>query len=144
MDLFKKVDEILKKLVSRDTERQISLEVEIQTASSWYEDLKVVAGTVDNTLVQHVSALQTKAIKSVRELEKKLIRAEKHRFESEKRQIHKLLSALFPHNNLQERIDNFMPYYATWGQKFIDVLYRHSLVLEQEFVVLEIGEANPK
>ncbi len=29
-----------------------------------------------------------------------------------------------------------MPWYAALGPGFIDALYRHSLVLEQEFVVL--------
>ncbi len=137
LDLFEKEDEILKQFVNRESVRQLSLETEIETASLWYENLKSVAGTVDETLVQHISALQTKAVKKICELEKKLIRAEKRKFEAENRQISKLKSALFPNNNLQERVDNFMPYYARWGKKFIEMLYHQSLTLEQEFVVLK-------
>ncbi|HEX4852126.1 MAG TPA: bacillithiol biosynthesis BshC [Puia sp.] len=46
-------------------------------------------------------------------------------------------SALFPMDSLQERIENFMPYYAIWGRAFIEMIYQHSPALEQHFVVLE-------
>jgi uncharacterized protein YllA (UPF0747 family) len=73
----------------------------------------------------------------LKSLEKKLLKAEKRKFEDQRRQIQSLKSALYPLNNLQERIDNFMPYYAKWGKEFISMLYQNSLALEQEFVVLE-------
>jgi len=37
---------------------------------------------------------------------------------------------------LQERYENVSYYYALWGKDFIRELYKHSLALEQEFVVL--------
>ncbi len=52
-------------------------------------------------------------------------------------QIAQLKQALFPNNNLQERIDNILPYYAVWGADFIDTLYQYSNPFEQAFVVLE-------
>ncbi len=51
-------------------------------------------------------------------------------------QINTIKAALFPADGLQERIENFMPYYAQWGKAFIDCVYRSSPSLEQEFVVL--------
>ena len=81
--------------------------------------------------------LQAKALKPLKELEKKMLKAEKRKFEEQRKQIHALKSALFPQNNLQERIDNFMPYYSKWGRQFISALYQNSLVLEQEFMVVE-------
>ena len=62
---------------------------------------------------------------------------EKRKYEAEQRQIHVIKSALFPKNGLQERIENFMPYYAKWGKAFFHVLYQHSLTLEQEFAIME-------
>lgn len=53
------------------------------------------------------------------------------------RQIESLKEQLFPLNNLQERIENFIPYYAKWGSGLISAFYKDSLALEQEFVVLE-------
>ena len=36
-------------------------------------------------------------------------------------QVQKLKQQLFPNNSLQERIENFMPFYAKWGAAFIDI-----------------------
>ena len=112
------------------------LDKEIEAAIAFYEQLKNVAGTVDATLAVHGDALKTKALKPLYALEKKMLRAEKRKVEDRRRQIHSIKTALFPFNGLQERIDNFMPYYAKWGKAFIDQLYLHSLSLEQQFVVL--------
>jgi hypothetical protein len=65
------------------------------------------------------------------------LKAEKRKFAELQRQIILIRSALFPLNGLQERVDNFTPYYASRGKAFIDAIYKHSLTTEQEFVVLE-------
>ncbi len=137
MDIFKTEEALLNELVKSKSENQLSLDKEIAEANKYYDDIKTLAHKVDSTLAQHVEALQAKALKPLKELEKKLLRAEKRKFEEQRNQIHKLKSALFPLNSLQERIENFIPYYAKWGMKFIDVLYKNSLSLEQQFVVLE-------
>ena len=69
-------------------------------------------------------------------LEKKLLRAEKKKFDDQHRQIVSIKNALFPQDSLQERIDNFMPYYAKWGKDFIKMIYENSFAMEQEFVIL--------
>jgi uncharacterized protein YllA (UPF0747 family) len=66
-----------------------------------------------------------------------MLRAEKKKFEVQQRKLHKLKTALFPNNNLQERIENIIPFYAKWGDDFIKTIYENSLGLQQEFVVLE-------
>jgi len=91
---------------------------------------------VDPTLEQHVTALQARALEPIKSLEKKLLKAEKRRFGDQRRQVAALKAALFPQDNLQERVDNILPWYAMYGPGFIRELYRQSPVLEQEFVVL--------
>lgn len=135
-DIFKPEAELINALVKRDSQQQLSLVDEISTANQYYEKLKTLARPVDPTLVQHVEALQKKALDPLQDLEKKLLKAEKRKFADQQRQIRALKSALFPLNGLQERIDNFMPWYAARGQQFIKDLYEHSLALEQEFVIL--------
>ena len=76
--------------------------------------------------------------KLIAEAGKKLLRAEKKKFEVQRHQLLKLKSQLFPNGSLQERVDNFMPYYAEYGKAFIDAVYKHSPALEQEFVILTI------
>jgi len=84
-----------------------------------------------------VEALRTQSIYRLQELEKKMLRAERRKFTDQQRQIHTVKENLFPKNGLQERIENFMYYYAKWGKDFMQQIYQHSLSLEQEFVVIK-------
>ena len=135
-DVFKSQEELLNELVKRESHQQVTLLEEVNNADEYYGHLKSIAGNIDETLVTHVSALQTRALKSLLDLEKKLLRAEKKKFDDQNRQIINIKSALFPQNNLQERIDNFMPYYSKWGRTFLYKLLENSPTLEQEFVIL--------
>ena len=135
-DLFRSEEELVNRLVIRDSQQQLNLEQEITEANRYYENLKTLARPVDPTLVQHVEALRARALEPVRELEKKLLKAEKRKFGDQQRQIHALKATLFPMNGLQERVENFLPWYAARGSRFIRDLYMYSLSLEQEFVVL--------
>ena len=134
--IFKDERTLMNDLVRRESENQLTLAGEITNVKSYYDRLKTVAGQVDDTLTVHVAALQTRAIKPLHELEKKLLRAERRKYEVEKRQLSAIKKALFPNNSLQERVDNFMPYYAKWGKEFIRMIYDHSLTLEQQFIVI--------
>jgi bacillithiol biosynthesis cysteine-adding enzyme BshC len=135
-DLFRPVEELVSLLVKRDSKQTLNLEEEIAMANRYYESLKELTRPVDPTLEQHVTALQTKAVEPLRILEKKLLKAEKRKFGDQQRQLHALKAALFPQGGLQERVENFMPWYAGQGQQFIRDLYEFSPVLEQEFVIL--------
>jgi bacillithiol synthase len=134
--LFKNEDELFSSLVKQESSNQLNLSAEISQASAYYDHLRNVASNVDDSLVQHVSALQARALKPLQQLEKKLLRAEKRKYESGLRHLRAIREHLFPNNNLQERIDNFMPYYAKWGEEFLQTIYKYSSSFEQEFGVL--------
>jgi bacillithiol biosynthesis cysteine-adding enzyme BshC len=136
-ELFKSENDLLNVLVKRDSEVQLSLQKEKQEIQNFYGRLRQTAGAVDSTLQPHTEALEKLALRKIEALEKKMLRAEKKKFEAQQRQLHKLRSQLFPHDNLQERIENFMPFYTKWGKGFIKTIYNNSLGLEQEFVILE-------
>ncbi len=70
-------------------------------------------------------------------MEKKILRAEKRNFADARTRIQEVRTALFPLDGLQERIENFIPWYAIYGKSFFDLIYKNSLTLEGEFVVLE-------
>ncbi|MGZ5133592.1 MAG: bacillithiol biosynthesis cysteine-adding enzyme BshC [Flavitalea sp.] len=135
-DMFRSSESLINELVKRESQQQVTLLEEVNNADQYYGHLKSIAGNIDETLVTHVTALQTKALKSLLGLEKKLLRAEKKKFDDQNRQISNIKSALFPFNSLQERIDNFMPFYAKCGRRFIEEILENSLTIEQEFVVL--------
>jgi bacillithiol biosynthesis cysteine-adding enzyme BshC len=135
--LFKPEEELMESFVRRNSSRQLNLEKQMTELSHFYSSVKSISGTVDKTLEQHVEKLETQALQKLEELEKKMLRAEKKNHEEVRRKIHEIREALFPMENLQERIDNFIPWYAEYGGAFLDVIYKNSLSLEQEFTVLE-------
>ena len=136
-DLFKKELDLVNELVGRETKLQLSLEREKKTLVEFYQQLKSTSGAVDATLGNHTAALEVNALKKIEALEKKMLKAERKKFEAQQRQLHKLKSQLFPHNSLQERIENILPFYAKQGAAFIKMLYENSLGLEQEFCIVE-------
>lgn len=135
-DLFLPVQELLNKLVLRDSANEIKLNGTLKEAADLYDALNRKAGAIDNTLQQHVAALKAKAIYRLQELEKKMLRSERRKFADQQRQIKHIKENLFPGDGLQERRDNLAYYYALWGSDFISKLYACSLGLEQEFVLL--------
>lgn len=137
-DLFKDENVLLNELVKRESALQLGLEKEINEMQVLYAKLKKISGAVDKSLEGHTEALQTKALHKLEGLQKKMLRAEKRKFEAQQRQLHKVKSALFPGNGLQERTENIIPFYAKWGKDFIAALYQHSLALQQEFCIVEL------
>jgi bacillithiol synthase len=135
-DIFQAEEELIEEMVRRESKNRLSLKTEIEEASLFYNKLEETSRQVDPSMANHVVALQEKALKPIRELEKKLLKAEKRKFDDRRRQIHHIKSSLFPLNGLQERIENFMPYYASMGPKFLEILYENSCTLEQKFVIL--------
>lgn len=135
-DIFQKEEDLITRLVNRETEVETKLNGSLPALEKVYEALRKQAAAVDRTLEKHVDALKHRSVFKLQELEKKMWRAEKRKFADQQRQIHTLRDHLFPGDGLQERHDNLATYFAKWGPDFIRQLYDHSPALEQEFVVL--------
>lgn len=136
VDLFKEETALANELVQRWSGQEISLKQEETDSKALFQHLKKRAGEIDKTLVQHVHALEVDHLKKLDGLEKKMLKAERKKQAIQLQRIWKLKEELFPNHNLQERVENFMPYYAQHGQSFIQTILQHSLALEQEFGVV--------
>ncbi len=101
-----------------------------------YKVILQQASNVDITLADHVTALKNQTMRRLQELEKKMVRAEKRKFNIEHYQLKKIKSVLFPHNNLQERVENISGLYAKHGKELIDILLQNSLSVEQQFTII--------
>lgn len=143
VDLFKGEETLINEIVARHTHHRLQLDEEKFQIQQAYFSIKKLVKEIDATLEQHAEALETQTIKKLSETEKKMLRAEKRKFLDIKNQLSKVLSVLFPENNLQERTENFMLFYSKWGNDFFEMLYKNSLMLEQEFCVIEEASPNP-
>ena len=101
-----------------------------------FQNVREKAEEIEPTLVKTVLAEEAKQLKSLEILEGKLLRAEKQRHETAINQIRSLKERLFPGNGLQERYDNFIPFYLKYGREFFDTLKENLNPLEKGFVVI--------
>ena len=139
-DIFKTEAQLIKEIVQKRSHEKLSLEDERKAIEADYNKIKETAEAVDSSLLQHTEALKVKALHQIDTLEKKILKAEKKKFDAEQRQISKLKQKLFPSGALQERVDNLLPYYAKWGDGFLKELYNASQSLEQQFCILTEDE----
>ena len=115
---------------------QLDLKKEKQQVYLAYEDIKTASSAVDSTLARHAEALHTQALHRLEILEKKMLKAEKKKYEAQQRQISRIKNAVFPGGTLQERVENILPYLSSFGREFIKTLYDHSPAVAAEFTVL--------
>lgn len=138
-DLFKTKGDVLKNLVLNNSKHALELSKEKERLETLFEEIRTKVQPIDVTLNDHVEALKTRSMKKLSALEKKMLSAEKKKFEATSRQLDKIFSALNGHG-LQERTDNFMLFYAMWGKDFLKAVYDSSMVLDAKFCVLEEGK----
>ena len=111
MDLKLGVDQIVKDLAIHESEMNLQLtdaEAELFKVKSMIME-KV--HKVSSGLETMVDAEFAKMIKSIENIEAKLIKAEKGKHEQTQNKLLKVRNAFFPDNGFQERQDNFLPYF---------------------------------
>jgi bacillithiol biosynthesis cysteine-adding enzyme BshC len=139
-DLFQDEFHLMDQYVRSRSAQPLDVDDELKQGEQLFLALQQKAGAVDKTLLQHLEALHARFQKQLREAGKKMVRAEKKKFEVQRRQLMKLKSELFPGGKLQERTDNFMPFYADYGRDFIDMIYDQSMSLDQKFIISTIKD----
>ena len=137
-DLFKTTPVLEIEQIKKHTQNNLSLQDSVDALALIYEQVKSQAKIIDVSLLEHISRLNSQAIQKIQRVEKKMLKAEKRNQEDRISQINKIKSRLFPMNNLQERSENIIPFWAQYGSEIIDVLYKNSLPIEQKFGVISL------
>ena len=136
-DLFLSEFELIKKIVTKKNAQKLSLSNEMISFKETYEQIKSKAALIDVSLLQHIDYLENSTIQRLIEVEKKFLRSEKRKFLEQEHQINSIKNALFPNNNLQERVDNFSLLFAKGGFEWLQSLYNYSKGLEQMFTIVK-------
>ncbi len=135
-DFFASETELINRVVKRDADVKLNFNEEKLVFIRLYKQLRSDASVVDTTLEKHVWALQSLALQKIEQLEKKMLKAARKKFDAQLRQIQKVKNHLYPGGNLQERVENVLPYYSLYGRNFLKMLYDFSNTLEQQFCIL--------
>jgi bacillithiol biosynthesis cysteine-adding enzyme BshC len=134
-DLLEDTDALIRKYVGRHSAGALSLTEEKAAFAQIFEQIAAKAEVHDPTLAKAVMAEYARQSKVVESLEDRLLRAEKQRHEVAVNQIRSLKDKLFPGHGLQERHDNFLPYWLRGGETWLNSLLEALDPLEDGLVV---------
>ncbi len=118
-DFFVHEDEIIRKFMEQNSALPEFSE-EIGSLKKTYASIKAKALSADATLEKAVESQLQQALNNMDALEKKILRAQKQKEETSVNQIKAVKNKWFPAGKLQERHENFLPYYASEGKSFIE------------------------
>ncbi|MDX1942400.1 MAG: bacillithiol biosynthesis cysteine-adding enzyme BshC [Saprospiraceae bacterium] len=135
-DLFTDTETLIKHYIAAHAENELSLEEEKAALEKLFEQVAAKAKEIDPTLEKSVLAEGAKQVKSLEQVESKIVRAEKQKHETALNQIRALRDKFFPNNGLQERTDNFAAFYIKYGDEFFDVLKANLDPLDKRFVII--------
>lgn len=122
IDLFKDPRELVKLYVLRSSTKELALNKELAALKEILGAIETKASAVDITLGESTRAIYARTRNMIEALENKMLKAEKDKFDTEMSQIFKINQKLFPNHTLQERVENFLPYYARYGHDLFDIL----------------------
>ena len=133
--LFQDADLIIRDYVAARSDNELSLAAELEQLEAVFQQIAAKAKEIDPTLEKAVLGEHARQAKAVENLEGRLRRTEKQRFETAMTQIRTLRDKLFPDGGLQERSDNFLNIYLQEGPELFDVLIEHLDPLQPGLVV---------
>ncbi|MEY4935720.1 MAG: hypothetical protein RIS64_2079 [Bacteroidota bacterium] len=136
-DLTGDIDVFIKKYVTNSTYDLINLQTEKEQFNQIFAAIAEKAKLIDPTLEKTVLAEQTKQLQVLVNIEAKLLKSEKQKQETTIQQIRTLAQKYFPNGGLQERTDNFLPFYVKHGTDFFEVLREKLNPLEQGMIVIQ-------
>lgn len=138
-DVFLPVDVLIKNYLESLNEG-FGTEEEEQKISAVYKELKQKIAALEPTLAASVEAELQKTISGLNQLKGKVMKAEKQKHDIGVQQIRKMKERMFPEGVLQERKENFIPYYLKYGPDFIEGLMDTFDPLEKQFYILTLQQ----
>ncbi|PCJ23458.1 MAG: bacillithiol biosynthesis cysteine-adding enzyme BshC [Flavobacteriales bacterium] len=135
-DLFKDIEILIKEYLKNGSKIILELSEEEKSIEDVFEAIVIKAGGIDQSLQPFVKAELQKSIKSLKNIESRLIKAEKQKEEVAVNQIRNLKEKLFPNNSLQERHDNLISILIFYREGVIDELINQLEPLDKQFVIL--------
>ena len=133
-DFFGLESDLHKKYIQNQA--NVSLESQEESLKEIFSSIKYKFN--DKAHEPMINAEYQRQKKSLENLSKKLYRIEKQKYELALSQISKIKTSFFPNGFLQERYNNFIPYYLKYGDNFIKKLKEELNPLDANFVVLPL------
>lgn len=136
-ELFRKEPDLVKDYILANSSDEWQTNGEAIIMEQAIARLKEKAEALDPTLRSSADAVLTKIKYQLQVLEKKMYRAEKRKMQVQLARIAKLRALIFPNGSLQERYDNFLPYFLQHGHEYTDFIKEGTSAMNTGFLVIE-------
>ena len=135
-DLFQKQEDLLTGLAKENSDKKFDFEQQKAFLVDQFKSMYTIASETDPSFIGAVAAQEKKQLKGLKNLEKRLLKAEKKRQLERFNKVKLLQDSVFPNQSLQERQLNFASFYEQYGEQLINELKEHLNPLTPAFVVL--------
>ncbi|MEY4963174.1 MAG: hypothetical protein RLZZ323_493 [Bacteroidota bacterium] len=137
-DLFSKQNDLVNQKTKALSEINLDLSDAKEQLKKQFDALYTIAKQTDDSFLGALKAQETKQIKGIENLEKRLLKAQKRKLADILERITQLQNELFPNQSLQERQTNFSEFYLDNGDTLIPALVEKLKPLEQRFVIIQL------
>ena len=135
-DLFSNQQELFTKKTKEFSKFNLDFSEQKEHLKQQFEKLLQIANQTDKSFIGAVKAQQTKQLKGLENLEKRLLKAEKRVYTEKLEQIILLQNELFPNQGLQERKANFSEFYLDVNGRLIEKLLLELKPLAPNFTII--------
>ena len=137
--IFRDVQELEDELVRAESSDKLELDTERDKVEAAFVEMETRLGVINPDLKKSVRSGYARTERIIRNLEKKMMRAERKKQEILVGRLQKIHTSLVPRNGLQERNMNFTPFYLEFGEGFIDLLVEQLDPFTDKFTVLYLS-----
>lgn len=136
--LFRKQGELTASKTKEISEFPIDLSIQREHLKNQFRDLYALAHQTDPSFSGAVKAQEAKQLKGLDILEKRLLKAQKRKFQDEINRMIAIQNELFPNGGLQERSANFSEFYIEYGNALIEKLMLQLQPFENKFTIVTL------
>ncbi len=135
-DVFLKRDVLINKKVREISNIDIDFSLQKKYLKEQFAALYKLAEETDKSFIGAVKSQETKQLKGIENLEKRLLKAQKIKLQDQVLRMTDIQNELFPNQSLQERNTNFSQFYLEYGEQLIPQLIENLKPLKAEFIIL--------
>ncbi len=140
-DVFREKEKLIDKVIKRKIPDTLVIDLKdrrSKVAKIWWS-LQQELSRFDANLTKPAEIAAGRSLNQFDFMTKKLLQATRQKNEVVQKQMEKLLVALLPLSSPQERIYNLLPFYARYGQQFVDTVFSSLEVFNPDHQVIKLG-----
>ena len=137
-ELFQKQHQLKNSYTRQVSDIKIDFTEQREHLKKQFSDLYEIAKRTDASFVGAVAAQEKKQLNGLDKLEKRLLKAQRKRYDEALSRLTAIQDELFPQGHLQERMSNFSEFYMLYGRDLLPLLKEKLDPFSGEFAIITL------